>query len=151
MEEFGNLSVKENTGTEQYDPHFLASRGKRLGAYLLDTLIYAGVYMLAMFFSASEELSMIVMGLGILAYLAAQVYFLTVSGQTMGKKALGIRIVKTDTGENGGFVTNVLLRGVVNGLLGIIPLYGLVDTLFIFREDKKCIHDLIAGTQVIDA
>jgi uncharacterized RDD family membrane protein YckC len=46
-------------------------------------------------------------------------------------------------------VTNVLLRGVVNGLLSIIPLYGLVDALFIFREDKRCLHDLIAGTIVV--
>ena len=35
-------------------------------------------------------------------------------GQTLGKKALGIRIVKRDTGHNGGFVTNVLLRAVLN-------------------------------------
>ena len=71
-------------------------------------------------------------------------------GQTLGKKALRIRIVKMDTGENGGFVPNVLLRLIVNGLLGIIPLYGLVDILFIFRGDRPCIHDMIAGTQVVE-
>ena len=31
-----------------------------------------------------------------------------------GKKVLGIRIVRIDTGQNGGFVTNVLLRTVLN-------------------------------------
>ena len=55
-----------------------------------------------------------------------------------------------DTGENGGFVPNVLLRFIVNGLLWIIPLYGLVDILFIFRGDRRCIHDMIAGTQVVE-
>ena len=67
----------------------------------------------------------------------------------MGKKALGIRIVKMNTGKNCGFVPNVLLRLIVNGLIGISPFYGLVDILFIFRSDRRCIHDLIAGTQVV--
>ena len=38
-------------------------------------------------------------------------------------------------------------------LIGIFPAIGgiiqLVDILFIFRDDRKCIHDLIAGTVVI--
>ena len=59
----------------------------------------------------------------------------------MGKKALRIRIVKMDTGENGGFVPNVLLRLIVNGL---------VEILFIFRGDRCCIHDMIAGTQAVE-
>jgi uncharacterized RDD family membrane protein YckC len=42
-----------------------------------------------------------------------------------------------------------LLRSWLNTLIGIIPFYGLVDVLFIFREDKRCIHDLIAGTHVV--
>ena len=73
------------------------------------------------------------------------------SGQTLGKKALGIRIVKMNTGLNGGFVPNVLLRIILNGLIGVITFYGLVDILFIFRSDCRCIHDLIAGTQVVIA
>jgi uncharacterized RDD family membrane protein YckC len=80
-----------------------------------------------------------------------QVALLTKEGQTVGKKALGIRIVKMDTGENGGFIPNVLLRLIVNGLIWAIPLYGLIDILFIFRSDRRRIHDLIAGTQVVDA
>ena len=68
----------------------------------------------------------------------------------MGKKALRIRIVKIDTGENGGFVPNVLLRLIVDGLLGIIPLYGLADILFIVRDDRRCIHGMIEGTQVVE-
>ena len=71
-------------------------------------------------------------------------------GQTLGKKALRIRIVKIDTGENGGFVPNVLLRLIVDGLLGIIPLYGLADILFIVRDDRRCIHGMIEGTQVVE-
>jgi hypothetical protein len=39
----------------------------------------------------------------------------------------------------------------VNGLLGIIPLYGIIDLLFIFGQRRQCIHDLIADTIVIKA
>ena len=90
-------------------------------------------------------------GILLLAVFVYQIVLLTKDGQTVGKKAWGIRIVRMQTGANGGFVTNVLLRLIVNGLLGLIPLYGLVNILFIFRSDLRCIHDMIAGTQVVEA
>jgi len=89
--------------------------------------------------------------LAVAGLVIVQVILLTKDSQTLGKRALKIRIVKTSTGQNGGFVANVLLRLVVNGILGaFIPFYGLVDTLFIFKEDRRCIHDFIAGTQVVN-
>lgn len=81
----------------------------------------------------------------------AQVVMLSKHGQTIGKKVLKMKIVKVDTGMNGGFVTNVVLRGFVNGLLGIIPFYSLIDILFIFSDDRRCLHDKIAGTKVVMA
>lgn len=82
--------------------------------------------------------------------IATQIVLLTIKGQTIGKLALGVKIIKIKTGENGGFVTNILLRTLLNFLLRIIPLYGLIDILFIFNKDYRCIHDHIAGTIVID-
>ncbi len=77
---------------------------------------------------------------------------LTRDGQTLGKKALKIRIVVYRTGENGGFVPNVLLRTLVNGfLVGVLPPYDIVDVLFVFRSDRRCIHDFLAGTVVVMA
>ncbi len=87
----------------------------------------------------------------LLCLAGVQIYLLTTAGQTIGKKVMNIKIVKFDDESEGGFVTNVLLRGIVNGVIGIIPFYGLVDVLFIFREDQRCIHDLIASTKVIKA
>ena len=43
------------------------------------------------------------------------------------------------------------LRNVVNGLLGIIPLYGLIEVLFIFGEARQCLHDKLADTIVVKA
>lgn len=55
--------------------------------------------------------------------------------------------------QHAGFVKAVLLRAFVNGLIGAIPfvgfIYGIVDILSIFRSDRRCYHDQLAGTQVI--
>jgi uncharacterized RDD family membrane protein YckC len=94
---------------------------------------------------------LMVTGLLFIGLVVVQLIYLARDGQTLGKKALKIRIVRYDDGGNPGFVKAVLLRAFVNGLLGIIPLYGLVDILFIFGADQRCIHDLIAGTKVVTA
>jgi hypothetical protein len=48
-----------------------------------------------------------------------------------------------------------LLRSVVSALPRLIPLAGnafsLIDALFIFRQDRRCIHDMIASTRVVPA
>ena len=135
----------------------LADRIARLGAFILDGFVYvippvilAVVTPLLVHGPGGETVSGVFIVVAILIVFVYQMVLLIKDGQTLGKKALRIRIVKMDTGENGGFVPNVLLRLIVNGLLGIIPLYGLVDILFIFRGDRPCIHDMIAGTQVVE-
>jgi len=128
-----------------------------LGAFILDGFVYvippvilAVVTPLLVHGPGGETVSGVFIVVAILIVFVYQMVLLIKDGQTLGKKALRIRIVKMDTGENGGFVPNVLLGFIVNGLLGIIPLYSLVDILFIFRGDRPCIHDMIAGTQVVE-
>jgi uncharacterized RDD family membrane protein YckC len=78
------------------------------------------------------------------------IYLLSVKGQTLGKKMLGIRIVNNLDDSNAGFVRAFLLRGIVNAIPGaIIPFYGVIEVLFIFGAERRCIHDFIAGTRVI--
>jgi uncharacterized RDD family membrane protein YckC len=68
---------------------------------------------------------------------------------------MDIRIVSFDDESNPGFVKAFLLRVFVNGLIGAVPfvgfVYSLVDIFFIFRDDRRCLHDLIAGTKVVKA
>lgn len=85
------------------------------------------------------------------AYFAIQMYYLTTRGQSLGKMALGIRIANKVTGDSQGFIQNVFLREVLNSLLCMIPLYFLVDCAFILQDDRRCIHDHIAGTVVVKA
>ncbi|MBN2573882.1 MAG: RDD family protein [Deltaproteobacteria bacterium] len=95
------------------------------------------------------------MGIGFLCMLGIMVYqwvLISQTGQTIGKRATGIRIERID-GSPVNFGTGVVLRNWVMKLIGALPYLGvaiqIVDCLFIFREDRRCIHDHIAGTRVV--
>ena len=85
---------------------------------------------------------------------------LITEGQTIGKRLMKIRIVRLDTGKNGGFLTNVVIRGFFGFAMELVKSLGLAhlgsaiflaDTLFIFRKDRRCLHDFIATTRVVKA
>jgi uncharacterized RDD family membrane protein YckC len=139
----------------------LAGRVHRLGAAILDTLValvpifFAGLLGVAIG-SRGAIIAAICLGiLGFLGVIVLQVTMLTKEGQTVGKRALGVRIVHLETGAVGGFVPNVVMRILVPSVISWIPYLGfvfsIVDLLFIFREDRRCLHDLIAGTVVVVA
>jgi uncharacterized RDD family membrane protein YckC len=85
-------------------------------------------------------------------------------GQTVGKKVLGIRVVRMD-GSRVSFPRFVFLRwlamafigGAVGGIGGAMhfqfagSIVSLVDCLFIFGAAHRCLHDLIADTRVVTA
>ena len=129
----------------------LVNRGSRLAAKIIDAPFSAWVFLAAMSlrpFSWSGEIVLIMIMVGVVA-LPIQATLLSSYGQTIGKRALGIRIVRSDTGLNGGFFTNVFLRAFVNGLLAFIPPYVILDVLFILTRNRRCVHDYIAGTKVV--
>jgi uncharacterized RDD family membrane protein YckC len=139
----------------------LAGRGARLGASILDGVVVGfvpGVIMVvagvSVGLSAQPEgtpnlLAMAVAGLVFLGMAIYQIYLLSTKGQTLGKKWVGIKIVRQDGGPVTFGSAFVMRYFVGQGLLGIIPLYGLVDILCIFRDDKRCIHDMVASTKVV--
>lgn len=139
----------------------LAGRLDRLWAKIIDNLIFAVAGIIAAILIPGlqdSNLLLPVMGLllaGLLLFFAYQIWLLTTRGQTLGKKLMGLRIVKTADMSNGGFVTNVLLRAFVSAAVTLVPIFGtlfaLGDPLFIFRDDRRCLHDHIAGTCVIKA
>ncbi len=127
----------------------IPSRGTRLGAVLIDSLLFVVPIGIGRIFSDPGPLIAL---LGLLGLFGYQAYLLTKQGQTIGKRALKLRIVRADDGENGGFGRNVALRMILGRwLLGLVPFYLLVDACFIFRSDGRCLHDLVAGTRVIPA
>ncbi len=128
----------------------LASRKQRLIAAVADGIIVAVPYAVGSLESLPAPLRLVGVA-GSLGLLVWQLMLITKTGQTLGKRFVGIKIVLKDTLENGGFVVNVLKRGLLNGLLSLVPGYFLLDSLLIFREDRRCLHDMIAGTCVIQA
>jgi uncharacterized RDD family membrane protein YckC len=146
----------------------LATRASRLGASMLDALCFLPVGIIVAIFMflarpASDGSNQpppvaialaAVAGLYVIGYVVLQIYLLSTRGQTLGKKWIGIKIVKMN-GSAPGFVHAFLLRSFVSGLIGAVPYlgyaYSLVDILFIFRDDRRCVHDLIAGTRVVRA
>jgi len=90
--------------------------------------------------------------LGMLGLFIYQWVLISRTGQSLGKKWTGIRIELVD-GNRIGFASGVVLRNWVPKLMGVLPylgfLFQLADILFIFRQDRRCIHDHIAGTRVV--
>jgi uncharacterized RDD family membrane protein YckC len=86
--------------------------------------------------------------------LVLQVVLLSLRGQSVGNMLVGTRIVRAPGGERVGFVRAFLLRGFLARVIRQLPLIGgifwVVDSCFIFRDDRRCLHDLIAGTKVIN-
>ena len=73
--------------------------------------------------------------------------------QSVGKLLMGLRIVSIQDGAPAGPLRAYVLRGLLTWVIECVPLVGklywLVDSFSIFREDQRCIHDLIAGTKVV--
>ena len=96
-----------------------------------------------------------------LVLFVVQVWMLTTRGQTIGKRLTSIRIVRVEDESNPGIVHAWVLRqclftifGVITSLipiLGIVfrPTFHLVDWCMIFRDDQRCLHDLVAKTKVV--
>lgn len=147
---YKELLINESEDEMQYT---LASRSNRFLARLIDTALIALIFALApllMLVFADEKMFEPVLFIGLPILFLLQALMLCLFGQTIGKKIVKIKIVKLHTLKNGGFVPNVLLRVILNWIFCIIPVYGLVDSLFILNEDRRCLHDKISGTIVTD-
>lgn len=139
-----------------------ATRMSRFLAALVDVAIQVGVLMVVnlalpwSMFNPNAGFGMaLVNGLiGFAIFLAINGVLLARQGQTVGKKLLGVRIVRTD-GSRADAVRLIGLRYAVGFAITMLPfvgiVYGLLDCLFIFGSARRCIHDHIAGTIVVRA
>lgn len=139
-----------------------AGRGTRLAGAILDGIIFMAMVELPAFIgsamsgvggdSGQPSLSLGIGGvlalIGLAIWIWLTVKYVLQNGQSIAKKILGIKVVRTD-GSRASLGRIFWLRNVVNGLLSIIPLYGLVDALFIFSDSRQCVHDKIADTIVV--
>lgn len=153
-----NVDQTAETGPDDYT---LASRGARFFGAVLDSLVGGLIIVPAMFLldvnftRGAPDLFQLYSQLAIpfLLYVGIQWTLIATSGQSIGKKILGTKIVRLD-GSPCGFVHGVILRSWITGAIGFIPfvgsIFGLVDALAIFGDERRCVHDMIAGTRVIN-
>lgn len=158
-------------------PGSLAERGTRLLAASIDELIVLGTF-LPMLFGAVPALVNLVSGgsdpelfdtgtivsamlggpgttitvVALLIWCAITVRLVVANGQSIGKRLVGIKVVRTD-GSRASFARIFLLRNVVSSLPNLLPYLGwfymFADPLLIYQDSRKCIHDLIADTIVV--
>lgn len=141
----------------------LASRSKRLWASMIDGLIIMLIAMPIMYYTGGFEGIAdgkqptleynLMMGLvGMISFILFNAKLLIQNGQTIGKKLLGIKIVNLN-GDVPSLKKHLLVRYAVYFLPGQVPtigpLFSTINILFIFGKQKRCVHDLVAGTKVV--
>jgi uncharacterized RDD family membrane protein YckC len=143
-----------------------AERGTRLAAAILDGVFFGGMvyapimigFTFAGIAGGGRNLTMngamaagLAIGLvGFTIWCWLTVTFVLRNGQSIAKKLLNIKVVRSD-GSPITLGRLFFLRNVVNTALSMIPFYGFVDVLFIFGEQRQCLHDKIADTIVVKA
>lgn len=125
----------------------LAGFWDRLFANILDGLIVGlPIAILAYFITGKFDDNVISVPLNLVYALVIPVVW---NGYTVGKKMMQIRIAKVN-GDKLGFGT-MFMRTIVAGLVYALTLgIGIFVSAFMvgLREDKRAIHDFIAGTYV---
>ncbi len=150
-----------NDRNDQQD--VLAKRSSRLVAAIIDGMI--GMIIAIPFWLVSGAWDFVSSGVGLpfnyalaaaaygfVGFTLVHFYFLNKNGQTVGKMLLRIRIIGIND-QLYGAPPLLLKRYLPITVVSLIPVVGqlliLIDTLFIFRKDRRCVHDLIAGTKVV--
>ena len=145
------------------EPGMLAGRGRRLVGAIIDGLVMIIVVIpitIAMGYwdrvleeQNTLEDTLLFTVISCIAFLLVNGYLLANRGQTVGKMMLSMRIVSFQDNRILPVGRLLGLRYIPQWVIGSVPVVGgllaLVNILFIFGEQRRCVHDLIAGTKVV--
>lgn len=118
---------------------------QRFVAAVIDGIVGNVPFYLLMFMSSS---------LAMIGYAIGIAYFLTkdalpfLNGQSVGKKLMGIKVIKESGGQ---MLTNDYGTAITRQVSLLIPLFNLVDALMVFSNDRKRFGDKWAKTVVVKA
>jgi len=145
----------------------MASIGRRFGAIFIDGLIVtlplmvlAFLVLLPLGFIEADQgedampapfaiFANLFVSLGAAAiYILYEGLMLSSGGQTVGKKAMKVKVVTAEgreltSGQAWG-------RAASRQILGIVPCLGLIDYLVAFGQERTAIHDMMAKTRVVN-
>jgi uncharacterized RDD family membrane protein YckC len=158
----GELDTGERPS--RHEPLRLASLGQRwFGAAVDRVVLMGGAGLLGhtwLPLSSSDVYGIFprpLFQLPVIAVALLQGALITLTGQSVGKRLARTRIVRASDGSHAGFVRGACAREWVPVLLLAIlelpgsNLLGIVDILPIFGNDRRCLHDYLAGTIVVRA
>lgn len=125
----------------------IASAGQRFGAFLIDLLISVGVGVVGRVIGSrigvDGDAASTLMSIG---YWIVVLWLVATRGQSPGKMAIGIKIVKTDGSSIG--IGATLLREIIGKIVSaLIILLGFIWILF--DGKRQGWHDKIAETYVV--
>ena len=112
----------------------LATPGARLGAHLLDILF-----------------AVVTLGIGYIIW----ALIVWDRGTTPGHQVLRQYVIDTKTGRTCTWgqmaLREFVFKGIVGGFASFFSfgIYYVVDSLFVVREDRKTLHDMMANTVVV--
>jgi uncharacterized RDD family membrane protein YckC len=142
----------------------LAGRSSRLGAAIVDGLIFAVMVYVPMGIGVAIGTAgadsnnaagpvLLLVGLtltGFIVWAWLSLRQMKATGQSLAKKRFNIKVVLSD-GSAVSLGTLIWKRNVLTWLLSILPLYSIIELLFIFGEKRQCLHDRMADTIVVEA
>ena len=157
-----SAGINAEGGREKY----LASRSIRLKALLIDIVlgfVISAIPLSILVYIATDggteggvslyQLVIIWIIIALSTYPLLNVYFLVKRGQTLGKMLLRIRIVDASSMEIVSFWRVFVLRWLVWVSIGVLPILSIVtflDPFFIFKRQRRCLHDYLADTIVVN-
>lgn len=180
----GNISIKEYlTEQKQQTNHYnkttptnqLASVSKRILAVLIDQLIMIAAIFPLLMHTGMDVLSkpmtpahvqsivesvpnhiMTISALMILAVFVVQTLMLIKKGQTLGKMAVGLRILDKNSLSLPSVTNILLIRTVLTNIAYSIPMIGMLllvadFIIMIIDKQKQSLHDKLAKTVVMIA
>lgn len=147
-----------------------ATPGKRLGAVILDVLflfcaILPSVVAIGLERSATFPATLkdgdvaasiggAISFIGLVVWLAWSLALLHQGGQTLGKRVLRIRVVRSN-GSRASLPRLILLRFLVSIVLLTLPYAGhlcfLADSAMLLGKSRQCLHDRTADTIVVSS
>jgi uncharacterized RDD family membrane protein YckC len=162
MEDNVYKSPESDLKIDKEGEYELATRWNRLWAALVDGLTIIPIIVAVMYFTGgfddlaegiepSITYNLFLSLISIVIFIAIHGKFMISAGQTLGKKALGIKMVTMDNQHVD--ISNLVKRYGFSWFVSLIPVVGqiisLVNILFIFTKSKRCLHDHVGNTKVV--
>lgn len=144
----------------------LAGPGRRLSARIVDMVIFIVFAIIVGVATsgtgdASDESTEVPLGL-ILLFIAVsliyEIWMIAARGQTLGKMAVGIKVIRIDNGGSPGLNTSFsrwVLPGIFGAIGAFLQVVGLVSVLIylslLWGKNRQGWHDMLAKTLVVKA